>query len=223
MPPVTLSPYPVRSAANSRAARTVLNALGRHPVAAGKQQALLVCGGASIAGVLTRLVTPLAALAQAPLIMPCDERCLPDHHPERNDSALRQMVSDSLTITPLWDEAQQAATAESHHIDWESSVAVVSMADDGHIASLFPQRSHRQQDQDWIMVADAPRPPARRISLSADALHKVGHLVVLVFGANKIGPWQRALHNPQDDAILPVCHALQRPLPTAVVVCPQDA
>jgi 6-phosphogluconolactonase/glucosamine-6-phosphate isomerase/deaminase len=60
------------------------------------------------------------------------------------------------------------------------------MADDGHIAGLFPAVSQVPVSDDVIVCEASPKPPRTRISLSNSYLVAIPHRLVTVVGENKL-------------------------------------
>lgn len=125
-----------------------------------------------------------------------DERCLPAGDPDRNDSLARTTWLDHVPIPgdqihPMAAELGPEAAAQRY----ASLLAPVSLFDlvllglgeDGHTASLFP--GHEAGDQPGapavLAVQDAPKPPARRVSLSSWRLGRARQVLVLVTGPGK--------------------------------------
>lgn len=125
-----------------------------------------------------------------------DERCLPAGDPDRNDSMAYAALLDYVPVPPENIHAilAQLSTAQClgdytealQHIR-EFDLVLLGLGEDGHTASLFP-------DHDWgasdsapavLAVDDAPKPPARRISLSANRLCKAKNVWFLVSGESK--------------------------------------
>jgi 6-phosphogluconolactonase len=64
-------------------------------------------------------------------------------------------------------------------------VAVLGVGPDGHVASLFPGHPVADADGVVLAVADAPKPPPERLTLSKRVLLDAGTVVVVAAGAAK--------------------------------------
>jgi len=138
-----------------------------------------------------------------------DERCLPDGAPDRNDTMafdawlghvpipraqIRTMPSDS-EAGALESYARELGAAGTFDL------VLLGLGEDGHTASLFPgaEVAEPAQGGDVLAVLDAPKAPARRISMSANRLSRARGVFFLVSGAGKRG----ALADLRDGADIP--------------------
>lgn len=136
-----------------------------------------------------------------------DERCLPSDHPDRNSVMASRALLEKVAIpaaqihimpTELGPEAAAAAyrttVAEAGRFD----LTLLGMGEDGHTASLFPGRVHRE-DETVHAVYDSPKPPPERISLSAKVLSESRRVLFLVTGAGKheaVQQWRQGIDLP---------------------------
>jgi 6-phosphogluconolactonase len=142
-----------------------------------------------------------------------DERGLPAGHPERNSVMIEQAwlraaafpdhaffpIPVELGITQA---AQQYGTIIQQRGPFD--LVILGMGEDGHTASLFPNRVI--PDDQWaIAVEQSPKPPPERVSVTLTALAKSGLIVVPITGQNK----QAALAAWRAGAQLPIVQAVQ--------------
>lgn len=125
-----------------------------------------------------------------------DERCLPADHPERN-STMAEAAWLAASRIPPGQRRPIPAELGSHeaaalYAKWLAGVAdfdlvLLGLGEDGHTASLFP-------DHDWgeapgsldvLSVADAPKPPPERVSLSAARLGRSQRVWFVITGSGK--------------------------------------
>jgi len=134
-----------------------------------------------------------------------DERFVARDSLERNARQAREDLLDRVQATwvhevPAADDVptvSDAAEIYSALLRGEGSgefdLVMLGMGPDGHVASLFPG-SPQLQDHDHIATAvtDSPKPPARRVTLTFDALNRARAVWFLVTGAEKAEAVQRA-------------------------------
>ncbi len=133
-----------------------------------------------------------------------DERCVPP-----DDSESNFKLADDLLFTPLKISKNQIhrlrgeippadaiAIADAELGQFVPSdedrqpvfdLVLLGLGEDGHVASLFPNRpaDREQGAAAFLAVADSPKPPSRRISLSYGALQAAKKVWVLASGLGK--------------------------------------
>ncbi|RLB56186.1 MAG: 6-phosphogluconolactonase [Deltaproteobacteria bacterium] len=119
-----------------------------------------------------------------------DERCVPVADPQSNRGQTHRSTDaragDEL---PLWldDETEGAAIARVRAglKAWGCAldVSLLGMGPDGHIASLFPNRSWAG---DTVMhIADSPKPPPHRMTLTLSMLATAQTSILVATGESK--------------------------------------
>lgn len=183
-------------------------------------QALIALSGGS----LTSRLYPL--LANAPLreqidwsrvsIVFADERYVPFDDSENNYRATRQTFLDHVPVhadqvfpvPTYYRDPQQAATIYQQQLTalltahgGQIDVALLGMGPDGHTASLFPRHpvlTAIPAGALTVVVADAPKPPPLRLSLTPAALNTARAVVFVVSGADKAAAVAAALADTGD-------------------------
>lgn len=103
------------------------------------------------------------------------------------------------TTLPGWAAAQRyaAVVREALQLDPEGEVTfdfvLLTLGEDGHIASLFPGAEHDNPQRDMFLPTLGGSPPVERISLSASAIRSARHVLVFGCGAGKARAVGRAL------------------------------
>ncbi|MDY6051804.1 MAG: 6-phosphogluconolactonase [Rothia sp. (in: high G+C Gram-positive bacteria)] len=134
-----------------------------------------------------------------------DERFVPRGHADRNEQQAKDALLDSLGLpeqnlhimgasdvfeTP--EDAAQAYTTElaRYAPEGESSplfdLTLLGMGPDGHIASLFPERTEiLEAEATALAVHDSPKPPPTRVSLTLPVINFSERIWFLVAGGDK--------------------------------------
>lgn len=140
-----------------------------------------------------------------------DERCLPAEHPERNSVMAESAWLGGAHVPPgnrrPIPAERGAAEGAAAYASWLADVpafdlVLLGMGEDGHTASLFPARDWGEaaDSSDALAIADAPKPPPERISLSARRLCRSERVWFVITGGTKRDAIRRWL----DGARLPV-------------------
>lgn len=122
-----------------------------------------------------------------------DERSVPIGHPDRNDQMINKVWLDESSIPKKnihfikaelgLTEARKEYEKELFEID-KFDVVLLSMGEDGHIASLFP--NHKYPDDQMVSIEEkSPKPPKKRISMSYKRLNKSYYVFKLIIGKSK--------------------------------------
>lgn len=121
-----------------------------------------------------------------------DERCLPVDNAERNSKMAADAWLDKFTfagIYPIQAELGSQVAAEQYAQliggIMPFDVVLLGIGEDGHTASLFPGHEHDETEMAHA-VANAPKPPPDRVSLSAGSLSDAQHVFMLITGAGKV-------------------------------------
>ena len=151
----------------------------------------VISGGASTPAVL-RLVARRWRAGHTPSIIVSDERHCDDmteHNAEQLRAALANtaLVSAPIIAPPSSSDLISAAREWSRRLEQIAtpSLAIMSMADDGHIASLFPSVEVTTVSGSVVVCHASPKPPPQRVSLSSTYLRGIEHRFAVVIGAEK--------------------------------------
>jgi 6-phosphogluconolactonase len=148
----------------------------------------------------------LAAVARSPLVAEVDwsrvhvwwgdERFVPAGDSERNEQQARDALFSHVAIPEAnlhmfpTDNGQTVEQARdeflAEHVDGFPAFDVVlnGIGPDGHAASLFPGLPHGV-GHDVIAVANSPKPPAKRLSFTFDALNRGERVWIVASGSDK--------------------------------------
>jgi len=151
-----------------------------------------------------------------------DERAVAPSDPQSNFALARSLWLDAAGVPPervhrMPAEADDlAAAARRYAADLERElgaparldVVLLGVGDDGHVASLFP--GHPALEERRALVAavdDAPKPPARRLTMTMPVLTSAEFVIVAGFGRSKAAVISEALQ--RSDSTLPVAYVLR--------------
>ena len=154
---------------------------------------LVLAGGKSVHSVMRLAIQCDIDWSLVHLVL-ADERCLPVGHADRNDSALTALIELASTVHRpvvhgipaelgpyLGAEKFSEQLAAIGHPD----IALMGVADDGHIASLFPDSTALSASGEAVPVTDSAKEPRERVSCSLAYLSHATYRIALQTGHNK--------------------------------------
>lgn len=184
-------------------ARLRLQRVGTEAIEQRGQFHLAIPGGS-----LARLLFP--SLVEAQLDWPrvhvwwVDERMVPLNHPDSNYQAANELW---LSKVPVVAHPLHSASEYEAKMPAPLDLVVLGVGPDGHVASLFPGHPGLEvTDRRAFKVADSPKPPPKRLTLSLPELCAARQVWVVVTGASKAQMIADAL---EPDSALPVARVLR--------------
>lgn len=134
-----------------------------------------------------------------------DERWLPRGDAERNETQAREALLDHLDVpssnihafaaSDEGVELDDAALRYAHELTANAAegaalphfdITFLGVGPDGHIASLFPERSGiRIKEATVIAVRNSPKPPPERLSLTLPVINSSERIWLVLAGADK--------------------------------------
>jgi 6-phosphogluconolactonase len=136
-----------------------------------------------------------------------DERAVAPDDPDSNYGLAERMLLSPLAARaprairmPAETNLEQAAAWYDDTLSMELAggpldLAILGVGEDGHIASLFPGHpALSQNDLRVVAVEDAPKPPARRLSLSMRYVLQTKKIWVIAIGPRKLPVLQAAIN-----------------------------
>jgi 6-phosphogluconolactonase len=140
-----------------------------------------------------------------------DERAVPIDDPDSNYG-----IAERMLLSPLGARAPRAIRmpADAPHLGeaalWYDDalatelnggaldLALLGIGEDGHVCSLFPgHKALIQDDLRAVAIEDAPKPPARRLSLTLRYLLQTRKIWVIAIGPRKLPVLHAALSKTQ--------------------------
>ncbi|HEY1134346.1 MAG TPA: 6-phosphogluconolactonase [Nocardioides sp.] len=135
-----------------------------------------------------------------------DERFVPADSDERNAGQARSAFLDEVGASQVIEvpSASDVATADEAAAAYEATlrarlvgeldVVMLGVGPDGHVASLFPGFPQLEETEALAVgVADSPKPPSERVTLTFETLNRAAAVWFLVSGDGKADAVARAL------------------------------
>lgn len=196
-------------------------------IMAAVSQASQACGSCSV--VLTggrsaaRLYEAWAALPEFDQIRNVrfyfgDERCVPLNHPDSNYRlAMHKLFQRGVPLTcevirmaAEQPDHTEAAAAYEQQLPDRLNVLLLSVGEDGHIASLFPHSSVLHENHRRVVPITGPKPPFQRLTITPIMIQNASEVFVLALGKQKRAVYEEAQRNPADIEAIPARLVLNR-------------
>jgi len=117
-----------------------------------------------------------------------DERCVPSGHEESNHGGIDELLGGVLRIEPIDAMApnrESAASDYARRLPDRLDVLMLSMGDDGHIASLFPGSMVLDEHRRRVVATTGPKAPVDRFTITAPVISEAREVFVMVVGGAK--------------------------------------
>ncbi|WAS93752.1 6-phosphogluconolactonase [Nannocystis punicea] len=131
-----------------------------------------------------------------------DERCVAASDPDSNRGAWQRLgLPPPAAALPLWADGDVGPEAAVERFGREFArgfaggldAALLGLGEDGHVASLFPGHAALGVAGAAVFVADSPKPPPRRMSLTLPVLRATPLAVMMAAGAGKRAALRRVI------------------------------
>ncbi|MBU6176789.1 MAG: 6-phosphogluconolactonase [Bacteroidetes bacterium] len=145
-----------------------------------------------------------------------DERCVGADHPESNYGlAMRTLFKlgvppDCKVVRMAAEQADREAAAAAYEAQLPDrlDLLILSVGDDGHIASIFPHSAILQETKRRVVPVIAPKPPRDRLTVTPLVITQADRIFVMAIGPTKAEVYRKTLVEPQDIETLPARLAL---------------
>ncbi len=124
-----------------------------------------------------------------------DERLVPADHPESNFKLVREHLGNTVPPAMIHRFTYYADNPDQGLLDYNRElkacgsrfdIVLASSGEDGHIGSLFPNHPLLEKNDDgFLLVSDAPKPPPGRMSAGCQLVSKADTGILLFFGSGK--------------------------------------
>ena len=147
-----------------------------------------------------------------------DERCVSPDHPESNHGmAMRSLFPDGkpegVQIHRMEaDSANVEAAADRYAalLPEVIDVLLLSLGEDGHIASLFPHSAALRETRRRVVPVTGPKSPFQRLSITPPVIQSARQVFVMALGGQKRAVYEEALRDPMDINTIPARLVLNR-------------
>ena len=164
----------------------------------------IAVSGGRVAGLLFDALTALGRDWNGVHLWIADERCVPASDEESNVRLVRERLAapgSVLHAPPDDGDAEKRALAYSFQLkDRVLDHVMLSIGEDAHTASLFPDNPALDDARTIVPVHDAPKPPPERTSLSLGTLSAARQRLILVTGSGKRDALAACLAEPSKAA-----------------------
>ena len=140
-----------------------------------------------------------------------DERCVEPEHSESNfqlvfSSLFLDNISSRHRLYQMYGKAVHDPVKRYTDLIPDSfEVLLLSVGEDGHIASLFPGSSALEEYHNKVvLVSDSPKPPRNRLSITLKVIRSAKNIIVMAAGTKKGEVLSAALKEPYNINQLPV-------------------
>ncbi|KAL6983315.1 putative 6-phosphogluconolactonase 1 [Sarracenia purpurea var. burkii] len=129
---------------------------------------------------------------------------VPSHVHSINDSVSAEQAADEYEfVIRQLVRTRLIGVSESSDCP-KFDLILLGMGSDGHVASLFPNHSVLNENDEWVtFITDSPKPPPERITFTLPVINSASNVAVVVTGSSKTD----ALHLAIDD-VGPDCPSL---------------
>jgi len=190
---------------SERLANDILN-VANHSIRATNKFTIVLAGGTSFSSVY-RILNNSKSNWKKWHIYIGDERCLALGDKNRNDYLINKIwLGNGLIPKKNINFIHSELGVDVGASDYEEvvreikkfDVVLLGMGEDGHTASLFPNRIY-DKDKNVIVEKNSPKYPKNRISMSCKVLNKSSHVFKVINGASKkntVDLWLKGVEFP---------------------------
>ena len=146
-----------------------------------------------------------------------DERCVPPNHPQSNygiamQTLFRVGIPDCCTVHRIKAENEDRETAADTYasiLPKSIDILLLSMGEDGHIASLFPHAAALSENERLVVPVTGPKLPLERLTITPPVIRLAKRLFILSCGEKKTELLRQLAKAPKNYFSLPARLALR--------------
>jgi len=147
-----------------------------------------------------------------------DERCVLPSHPDSNYSMIMRVLFGGRLPKNAFFHRMEAEAPDldgasdrySQIIPNSIDMMLLSMGEDGHIASLFPGSPALNETERKVMPVVGPKAPFQRLTITPPVIQSAKQVYVLAIGDEKRRKYEEALFDPEDISSIPARLVLDR-------------
>lgn len=147
-----------------------------------------------------------------------DERCVPPDHAESNynmvmGSLFASGVPEGTLVKRMEAEkypVSQAALEYEALLPAQVDILLLSMGEDGHIASLFPHQPSLKEAVRRVIPVTGPKKPYDRLTITPPVIYAARHVFVMALGEAKAKVYEQAKTDARNIDALPARMVLDR-------------
>lgn len=147
-----------------------------------------------------------------------DERCVPPDHPESNyNMVMGSLFASGVPVGTLVKRMEaekypisQAALEYEAILPTQVDILLLSVGEDGHIASLFPHQPALKESVRQVIPVKGPKKPYDRLTITPPVIYAARHVFVMALGEAKGKVYEQAKTDPRNIDALPVRMVLDR-------------
>jgi 6-phosphogluconolactonase len=146
-----------------------------------------------------------------------DERCVPPNHSESNygmvmRTLFRTGIPANCTVHRIRADEVDLDAAAVHYsalLPESIDVLLLSVGEDGHIASLFPFNTALHESSRLVVPIRGPKPPFQRLTITPPVIQRARKVFVLAQGEQKRAAYEKVLQDPLNIDEIPARLALR--------------
>jgi 6-phosphogluconolactonase/glucosamine-6-phosphate isomerase/deaminase len=206
--------------ANIKEVTNSLLDLFRKPSTQSETMSLMITGGRGAAKLydIWRQAGVFRCISKSLDLFLTDERCVPNNRQESNfhlvmDTLFAGELPQDVFLHRMYDEATDAQNKTHSYenlLPDSIDILLLSMGEDGHIASLFPNSPLLSENKRKVLPVIGLKAPIQRLTITPPVIQSAKQVYVLAIGDEKRRKYEEALLDPENISTMPVRLVLDR-------------